>query len=67
MRSVRVTVLCTAQDCGVPQPGCEQECCDRIRSNEGLRRYPVSLGIVGSDGSKHLIEASRHMLSLIHI
>ena len=61
MRSVRVTILGTAQDGGVPQPGCERECCTRIRSNEGLRRYPVSLGIVGSDGSKHLIEASRHM------
>ena len=61
MRSVRITVLGTAQDGGVPQPGCTRECCTRIRSNEELRRYPVSLGIVGSDGSKHLIEDSRHM------
>jgi pyrroloquinoline quinone biosynthesis protein B len=61
MRSVLVTVLGTAQDGGVPQPGCARECCVRVRSNDALRRLPVSLGIVGSDGSTHLIEASRSM------
>ena len=61
MRDVQVTVLGTAQDGGVPQPGCTRECCKIIRSGEGLRRFPVSLGIVGSDGSTHLIEASRAM------
>ena len=61
MRDVRVTVLGTAQDGGVPQPGCMGECCKRVRSGEGLRRFPVSLGIVGTDGSTHLIEASRAM------
>ena len=59
MRDVRVTVLGTAQDGGVPQPGCARECCLRVRANDALRRHPVSLGIVGSDGSAHLIEASR--------
>jgi len=32
-----------------------------VRSNEALKRYPVSLGVIGSDGSSHLIEASRSM------
>jgi len=59
MRDVRVTVLGTAQDGGVPQPGCARECCLRVRANDALRRHPVSLGIVGTDGSTHLIEASR--------
>jgi pyrroloquinoline quinone biosynthesis protein B len=61
MRDVQVTVLGTAQDGGFPQPGCARECCQRVRSNGTLRRYPVSLGIVGIDGSTHLIEASRSM------
>ena len=61
MRDIRVTVLGTAQDGGFPQPGCGQECCLRVRSNDALRRFPVSLGIVGSDGSSHLIEASRYL------
>ena len=61
MRDVRVTVLGTAQDGGVPQPGCTLECCIRVRANDALRRHPVSLGIVGADGSTHLIEASRAM------
>ncbi len=61
MRDVRVTVLGTAQDGGVPQPGCTRDCCLRVRSNEALKRYPVSLGVIGSDGSSHLIEASRSM------
>ena len=61
MRDVQVTVLGTAQDGGVPQPGCARECCQRVRANDALSRFPVSLGIVGIDGSKHLIEASRSM------
>ena len=61
MRDVRVTVLGTAQDGGVPQPGCTLECCIRVRANDALRCHPVSLGIVGADGSTHLIEASRAM------
>ena len=61
MRDVRVTVLGTAQDGGVPQPGCARDCCQRVRSNDALRRFPVSLGVVGRDGTTHLIEASRAM------
>ena len=61
MRDVQVTILGTAQDGGLPQPGCTRDCCVRVRSNGALRRYPVSLGIVGIDGSSHLIEASRSM------
>ena len=61
MGEVRITVLGTAQDGGFPQPGCSRECCQRVRMNKSLRRHPVSLGIMGLDGSTHLIEASRHM------
>ena len=61
MRGVQVTVLGTAQDGGFPQPGCTRECCMRVRKNGALRRFPVSLGIIGTDGSTHLIEASRSM------
>ena len=57
---VRITVLGTAQDGGFPQPGCRKECCNE-EPGEALERYPVSLGIVGEDGTYHMIEASRMM------
>ncbi|MDP6906888.1 MAG: MBL fold metallo-hydrolase [Candidatus Thalassarchaeaceae archaeon] len=60
MRSVRVTVLGSAQDGGFPQPGCQKKCCNVEPSME-LQRFPVALGIMGLDGTFHLIEASRMM------
>ena len=57
---VRVTVLGTAQDGGFPQPGCQKNCC-HDEPEQSLHRYPVSLGIVGIDGTHHMIEASRMM------
>ncbi len=57
MRSVTVTVLGIAQDGGFPQPGCNLPCCLGVTE----KRSPVSLGIVGSDGSTHLFEASRDL------
>ncbi|MDP6900031.1 MAG: MBL fold metallo-hydrolase [Candidatus Thalassarchaeaceae archaeon] len=57
MRSVTVTILGIAQDGGFPQPGCSRPCCSGVIE----KRSPVSLGIVGSDGSTHLFEASRDL------
>jgi len=59
--SIKVTVLGTAQDGGYPQVGCFRPCCEVPRTDPSLVRFPVALGIVGSDDSPHLIEASRTM------
>jgi len=59
--NTRAIVLGTAQDGGFPQPGCKLPCCQRARSGTGLARTPVALGIVGSDGSSHIIEVGRHI------
>ncbi|MBK69886.1 MAG: hypothetical protein CMB53_00585 [Euryarchaeota archaeon] len=58
---VRAIVLGTAQDGGYPQPGCRLSCCDRARSDRSLSRSPVSLGIMGADGSCHIIEVGREI------
>jgi len=60
-RPVRATLLGIAQDGGRPQAGCFSECCSDAYNNPELVRHPVSLGIVGSDYSPHLIEASRDL------
>lgn len=57
--TVTVTVLGSAQDGGLPQPGCYGSCCEWARNDPLRRRMPVALGITGKDGSKHLVEASR--------
>jgi pyrroloquinoline quinone biosynthesis protein B len=54
---VQVTVLGSAQDGGVPQPGCVLDCCRSVE----VERFPVTLGITAADGSTHLIEASREL------
>ena len=59
--SVEVTVLGIAQDGGYPQVGCLKDCCARARDDPTLSRMPVSLGLKGTDGSTHMIEASRMM------
>ena len=58
---VDVVVLGTAQDGGYPQVGCKRECCAVVRRDSQLARFPVALGIRGSDDTFHLIEASREM------
>ena len=58
---VRVIVLGISQDGGFPQAGCNQDCCDSVKNNPKLTKHPVSIGIVGSDGTKHLIEATRDL------
>tara|TARA_B100000674_G_scaffold91883_3_gene64506 strand:- start:9032 stop:9916 length:885 start_codon:yes stop_codon:yes gene_type:complete len=59
--SVEVTVLGIAQDGGYPQVGCLKDCCAKARDDPTLSRMPVSLGLKGTDGSTHMIEASRMM------
>ena len=59
--SVTVTVLGTAQDGGLPQPGCYLPCCEAARADPSLRRMPIALGVAGRDGTRHLIEASRFL------
>ena len=58
---VSVTILGTAQDAGIPQAGCScQRCLDAHRDLK-LRKYPVSLGILGVDGTKHIIEITKNL------
>ena len=54
-------ILGTAQDGGRPQVGCQGVCCEAARNDPDLVRFPVALGISGTDGSFHLVEASREM------
>ena len=56
---VTLTVLGIAQDGGVPHAGCACSNCMGAHDNPILRRHPVACGIMGSDESMHLIEASR--------
>ncbi len=56
---VRVVLVGTAQDGGVPQAGCSCNRCISALSDPSKALYPVSCLVIGSDGSVHLIEASR--------
>lgn len=58
---VEVTLLGSAQDGGVPQPGCSAACCADVG-----RRLPVSLGVV-INGENHLIEATRNLTEQMEI
>lgn len=58
---VSVTILGTAQDGGIPQAGCSCERCNEAHKDLRLRKYPVSLGIIGTDGSKHIIEVTKNL------
>ena len=61
MVSVKVTLLGTAQDAGLPQAGCPcQRCRVALRYHRKVR-YPVSIGIRGTDDSFHLVEATRRL------
>ena len=58
---VTVVILGTSQDGGRPQVGCQKICCEAARKEPDLARFPVALGIKGTDDSFHLVEASREM------
>ena len=64
---VIVTILGTAQDAGIPQAGCSCERCLNAHENSNLKRYPVSIGIQGIDGSKHLIEVTKNLSEQLKI
>ncbi|MAK78441.1 MAG: hypothetical protein CL992_04130, partial [Euryarchaeota archaeon] len=58
---VSVVILGISQDGGLPQVGCQKICCEGARKEPNLVRFPVALGIKGTDSSFHLVEASREM------
>ena len=58
---VALVLLGIAQDGGVPHAGCSCERCMAAHIEPSLRRHPVACGVRGSDGSLHLIEASRSL------
>ncbi len=64
---VELVVVGIAQDGGVPQAGCECERCMVAMKDESKRLHPVSCIIRGSDGSIHLIEATRAIASQLGI
>tara|TARA_B100000902_G_scaffold155182_1_gene151606 strand:+ start:8248 stop:9135 length:888 start_codon:yes stop_codon:yes gene_type:complete len=64
---VSVTILGTAQDGGIPQAGCSCERCKKAHKDLELRKYPVSLGILGADGSKHIVEVTKNLCEQLMI
>ena len=58
---VSVTILGVAQDGGIPQAGCSCKRCQEAHKNLNLRKYPVSLGILGIDETKHIIETTKNL------
>ena len=58
---VKVTILGTAQDAGIPQAGCSCKRCINAHNFPEYKKYPVSIGIEGCDGSKHLLEITRNL------
>ena len=56
---VRVVLVGTAQDGGVPQAGCGCDRCIAALSDPSKALHPACCLVIGSDGSLHLIEASR--------
>ena len=64
---VSVTILGTAQDGGIPQAGCSCERCKEAHKDLELRKYPVSLGILGADGSKHIVEVTKNLCEQLMI
>jgi pyrroloquinoline quinone biosynthesis protein B len=58
MPGVRVHVLGTVQDGGLPHPGCSCANCKAARKDVALRRRVVSVAIEGKTGRTLLIDAS---------
>ncbi|MCH2359025.1 MAG: hypothetical protein MK235_05905, partial [Candidatus Poseidoniales archaeon] len=59
MAATSVTLLGTAQDGGVPQPGCTAACCMNQFGGIVRTRHPVALGVTDGRGGRHLFEATR--------
>jgi len=66
-QEVNVTILGTAQDAGIPQAGCSCKRCLNAHNHPNLRKYPVAIGIIGIDGSKHLIEITKNLSEQLKI
>tara|TARA_B100000686_G_scaffold354221_1_gene463336 strand:+ start:1733 stop:2611 length:879 start_codon:yes stop_codon:yes gene_type:complete len=58
---VELAIVGISQDGGVPQAGCECESCSSAILDPKLRLHPVCCAIRGSDGSLHIIEATRNL------
>ena len=58
---VELAIVGTSQDGGVPHAGCTCENCSVAIMDPTRRLHPVSCAIRGSDGSLHLIEATRSL------
>ncbi len=56
---IRLIVLGTAQDAGVPQLGCERACCQRARRDARFARWVACLGVIDVDAQQSfLIDAT---------
>jgi len=44
--------LGTAQDAGIPQPGCHRACCEAARRDRTIERLPACLGLVDPESSR---------------
>lgn len=62
-----LVVLGIAQDAGVPQAGCERECCSRVWRDPSLRRKVTALGLVDPQASAcWLLEATPDFPEQLH-
>ena len=60
-------LLGTSQDAGVPQIGCEKDCCRDAFLNKGKVKKVISLGLIDGKNSKaFLFEATPDMATQIH-
>ena len=64
---VELVILGSSQDGGVPQAGCGCHNCSMAIEDPSLRLHPVSCAIRGSDGSIHIIEATRSLAEQLSI
>ena len=58
---VELAIVGISQDGGVPQAGCDCPSCSSAILDPKLRLHPVCCAIRGSDGSLHIIEATRNL------
>ncbi len=67
MSGVIAVLLGSAQDGGVPQAGCVEQCCMNRFGGPTRSRNPVALGVTAEDDSRHLFEASRTLSDQLRI
>lgn len=61
----KIIVLGTAQDGGLPQAGCLQDCCETVWENHNSKRFASCLGLV-ENSKKWLIDATPDFREQIH-